>query len=131
MLISAGSLLCVAVIWPAWEKCPAFTAGTLIASTTLLFMGVVVHRYRNLRTLGTSTYLSGLLWPAQWVTTWNVSVLPFMGVQANTWFYTVGGIGLMLTSSDGHIDRLRVLGGELVLEQREIGSSLCAYMPVK
>lgn len=60
-------------------------------------MGLNVGKLPNLRLLGRCVVVCGVLWSAQWLTTWDTSVLPFIGIHANTWFYTLGGVALLLT----------------------------------
>lgn len=95
-----GATICAVAQFPAWTSTPVRATATTFASATLIWMGLSLIRNAKLQTLGMCVATSGLLWSFQWLTTWNQNVLPWLGVQANTWFYICGGIGLLATRSD-------------------------------
>jgi signal transduction histidine kinase len=111
ILPSVVAVMSVLFQLPAWSETPIFATANLLASVLMALITSTIWSKRNLRPLAVACLGCGIVWSLQWITTWDRSILPFIGFNANMVFFAVGAIGLLMTPRDrpvGSFDKVLI-----------------------
>lgn len=123
ILLAAVLIMSVLFQGRGWSETPLFATGNVLATLAMTFVAIVVWNQPGMRPLAIGCLGGGLLWSLSWVTTWNTSIFPVIGLMAGMWLYVFLGVGFILTASNGlsRVDRYLVRAFYIVATAQFLG----------